>query len=302
MGNILGLYHYAPVYFSEYVEDVRKQNVGDETAIINAFIDSKELDQATVEEYRQTLKDLGELTKNLENFSQSQRLELLNADKDYSTDDESYRRVVFVSGLETFFKNIVSIALSTENTPERAFILKILTLLLIINTILISLILLITFAWTRIIFRPIASLPERLAKLTEERDYSKIIYKRKDEFTPLIRAVNSLAESLADQEKIRSDFVSDFSHEIKTPITALKVFLEGVEDGVVELDEKGLAVVHAELDRLLVITDSIMQYEKIEALKERNGAKEVFDFTEVLEMLRDEYLPILARNGQTIGF
>ena len=289
------------MYFSQYVEDVRKQNTGDETTIINAFIDSKDLDPSTVEEYKQTLKDLGELTKNLENFSQSERAQLLGADKSLSPDDPLYRRVIFVSSLETFFKNIVSVVLSSENTPERTFILKILTLLLIINTFLISLILLITFIWTRIIFRPIASLPERLAKLTVERDYSKIIYKRKDEFSPLIKAVNTLAENLADQEKIRSDFVSDFSHEIKTPITALKVFLEGVEDGVVALDDKGMAIVHSELDRLLVITESIMQYEKIEALKERNASKEVFNLSQILTMLRDEYLPTLAKNNQTIS-
>ncbi len=290
------------MYFSKYVEDVRKQNTGDETAIINAFIDSKDLDPAVVDEYRQTLKDLGELTKNLENFSQSQRLELLMADSNNITEDQTYRQAVFVSGLETFFKNLVSIAFTTENTPERVFFVKILTLLLIINSILISVILLITFIWTRIIFQPVVSLSQRLKKLTVERDYSKILYLRKDEFFPLIQAVNTLSENLSDQEKIRADFVSDFSHEIKTPITALKIFLEGVEDGIVALDEKGMNIVHSELDRLLVITDSIMQYEKIEALKERNVARTTFDLTQVFSMLRDEYLPILARNSQIISF
>lgn len=72
------------MYFSAYVEDVRKQNTGDQTTIINAFIDSKELDPETVNEYRQTLKDLGELTKNLEDLSQSQRLEILTVDSDIS--------------------------------------------------------------------------------------------------------------------------------------------------------------------------------------------------------------------------
>jgi signal transduction histidine kinase len=181
-------------------------------------------------------------------------------------------------------------------------LVKILKLLLIINTLLISAILLITFVWTRVIFQPIVSLSHRLNPLTIERDYSSILYQRKDEFFPLIQAVNTLSENLADQEKIRSDFVSDFSHEIKTPITAIKIFLEGVEDGVVELNEKSMRIIHSELDRLLVITDSIMQYEKVEALKERNAAREHFDLTGVFAALRDEYLPILARNSQIIAF
>ncbi len=290
------------MYFSEYVSDVRQQNLGNETAIISAFIESKDLDPVTVDEYRRTLEDLGELTKNLENFSQSQRLDLLMMDSGAENVDSGYKKAVFASGLETFFKNIVSIAFTTQNTPERTFLVKILKLLLIINTLLISVILLITFAWTRVIFQPIVSLSRRLKRLTIERDYSRILYQRKDEFFPLIQAVNTLSENLADQEKIRSDFVSDFSHEIKTPIAAIKIFLEGVEDGVVELNEKSMGIIHSELDRLLVITDSIMQYEKVEALKERNVAREYFDLTQVLMLLRDEYLPILARNSQIIAF
>lgn len=290
------------MYFSEYVSDVRQQNLGNETAIISAFIESKDLDPVTVDEYRRTLEDLGELTKNLENFSQSQRLDLLMMDSGAENVDSGYKKAVFASGLETFFKNIVSIAFTTQNTPERTFLVKILKLLLIINTLLISAILLITFVWTRVIFQPIVSLSRRLKQLTIERDYSRILYQRKDEFFPLIQAVNTLSENLADQEKIRSDFVSDFSHEIKTPIAAIKIFLEGVEDGVVELNEKSMGIIHSELDRLLVITDSIMQYEKVEALKERNVAREYFDLTQVLMLLRDEYLPILARNSQIIAF
>jgi signal transduction histidine kinase len=45
-----------------------------------------------------------------------------------------------------------------------------------------------------------------------------------------------------------------------------------------------------------------MQYEKIEALKERNAARSSFDLPRVFSMLRDEYLPNLARNSQTNSF
>ncbi|HBY74420.1 TPA: hypothetical protein DEG21_00585 [Patescibacteria group bacterium] len=38
--------------------------------------------------------------------------------------------------------------------------------------------------------------------------------------------MNNLNKSLSLQEKIRSDFLSDLSHEIKTPITAVKCYIE----------------------------------------------------------------------------
>jgi signal transduction histidine kinase len=75
-----------------------------------------------------------------------------------------------------------------------------------------------------------------------------------------------------------------------------------VEDGVVALDEKGLSIIRSELDRLLSTTDSIMQYEKVVALKEKHAQTTEFDITPILTNLRDEYLPTLARNSQMIRF
>jgi hypothetical protein len=55
LGNIGSTVYYAPRYFAQYVEEVRVKNPGDETALIGAFIESKELDPKTIEEYRLTL-------------------------------------------------------------------------------------------------------------------------------------------------------------------------------------------------------------------------------------------------------
>ncbi len=170
-----------------------------------------------------------DLTKSLENYSVSQKqasLDTESALKQIGFSDQSIRQTILVNSLQTFLKNIVSIALSEGSTPERAFLLKLLSMLSYVNTALISLILAITFAWTKYIFRPAVALSERLGQLMEARDYTPVLYSRSDEFAPLVSAVNSLSESLNLQEKIRSDFLSDFSHEIKTPISALKVFLE----------------------------------------------------------------------------
>jgi signal transduction histidine kinase len=133
---------------------------------------------------------------------------------------------VVVRSIRDFLNNIVSIALSTENTPERVFLIKILTMLMSVNLVLISIILGITFLWTKFLFRATKDIEYGLSRLLDRKEYMPIEYKRRDEFEPLIHAVNSLSESLSIQEKIRSDFLSDFSHEIKTPITALKVYFE----------------------------------------------------------------------------
>jgi hypothetical protein len=75
IGNIASMIYYAPGYFNEYVEDVRKQIPSDESALIDALIESKDLDQESLAEYQVVLQDLRELTKSLEDFSEAQRIE-----------------------------------------------------------------------------------------------------------------------------------------------------------------------------------------------------------------------------------
>jgi signal transduction histidine kinase len=303
LGNIGSTVYYAPRYFAEYVEEVRVKNPGDETALIGAFIESKELDPKTIEEYRLTLWDLKELTKNLEQISSTQKAgaDAENTTKSVGFSPDGLRQSVIASGVTNLLSDIISVTFSQKESPEQNFLLKIFTTLFWVNLFLISLILGITFIWTKLIFRPTEALSRRLKELTESRDYQAVAYTREDEFAPLVRAVNTLSLSLSKQEKIRSDFLSDFSHEVKTPITALKVFLEWVEDGVVELDEKWLSIVQGELDRLLSVTDSIMQYEKVVALAEREAKFSEFDLLQVLRDIREEYLPSLARGRQMIA-
>lgn len=45
-----------------------------------------------------------------------------------------------------------------------------------------------------------------------------------------------------------------------------------------------------------------MQYEKIVAMKNREESRETFDLFALLSTLRDEYIPILARNSQMVSF
>jgi signal transduction histidine kinase len=70
------------------------------------------------------------------------------------------------------------------------------------------------------------------------------------ELADLAVDVNALGEALAATEHRRTRLVSDLSHELRTPITALDGFLEGLEDGVFEPDGETLAAMRTETRRL----------------------------------------------------
>ncbi|MCG6881503.1 MAG: cell wall metabolism sensor histidine kinase WalK [Deltaproteobacteria bacterium] len=75
-------------------------------------------------------------------------------------------------------------------------------------------------------------------------------------------------------ENIRRDFVSNVSHEIKTPITAIKGFVETLRDGAVknpEDAERFLGIIEKHVDRLEAIIEDLLNLSKIEQTSEKEG-------------------------------
>ena len=73
-------------------------------------------------------------------------------------------------------------------------------------------------------------------------------------------------------EKVRRDFVGNVSHEIKTPITAIKGFVETLRDGAVknlEDAERFLAIIEKHVDRLEAIIEDLLTLSRIEREAER---------------------------------
>ncbi len=70
------------------------------------------------------------------------------------------------------------------------------------------------------------------------------------ELADLARDVNGLGAELAAAEERRARLVSDLAHEMRTPITSLDGFVEGLEDGVFEPDPETLAAMRTETSRL----------------------------------------------------
>jgi len=73
-------------------------------------------------------------------------------------------------------------------------------------------------------------------------------------------------------ENIRRDFVANVSHEIKTPITAIKGFVETLRDGAInesEDAERFLAIIEKHVDRLDAIIEDLLSLSRIEQEEER---------------------------------
>ena len=73
---------------------------------------------------------------------------------------------------------------------------------------------------------------------------------RDRELADLAGDVNALGNALRETEQRRARLVSDLAHELRTPITSLDGFLEGLEDGVFTADTETLGAMRHETRRL----------------------------------------------------
>ena len=289
--NIFSLKYFATEYFGEYLASIKQEVPDVNFDLISVFTKTKNLDDATIEEYKKTLADLSGISTSLENFSANPRNYapgIIDSLQKIGIPENSIEQVLFVKALDSFFSGIFNFSFLGNTTPEGQFILKIIRAMFLVNILNIVFTLIISFAWIRFSFRPIQSIIDNLSDIISRKEYRQIEYKKKDEFGALIATINELNKNLSRQQKIRSNFLSDLSHEIKTPITAIKCYLEGMDDGVIESTPKNYALLHSEINRLIEITSSIMEYEKLEQTQRETLRITPVDFHKIIGRLQEE--------------
>jgi two-component system phosphate regulon sensor histidine kinase PhoR len=78
--------------------------------------------------------------------------------------------------------------------------------------------------------------------------------------------------SIRRLERMRRDFVANASHEIRTPVTSLKGFIETLQDGAIDDPEAArrfLAIMKKNADRLHAIIEDLLNLSRIEREAER---------------------------------
>jgi signal transduction histidine kinase len=105
----------------------------------------------------------------------------------------------------------------------------------------------------------------------------------KDEIGQLAISFNNMADSLEISENARRNFIANVSHELKTPMTTISGFIDGVLDGTIEQkDQKHyLSIVSNETKRLSRLVVSMLELSRIDGLSYK-FCKKNFDIKKVL--------------------
>ncbi len=119
-----------------------------------------------------------------------------------------------------------------------------------------------------------------------------------DELGELGQTFNHMAESLANAETQRQHLVADVAHELRTPLAAIQGTLEGMQDGILPLDEEQIAALHTEATLLNRLVGDLRLLSLAEAgqLKLERQAVEPGDFIQqVAERLKSQANPKTVR-------
>ena len=100
-----------------------------------------------------------------------------------------------------------------------------------------------------------------------EGDFSKrVAIKGEDEIADLGKSFNNMAESLDVSESVRRNFVANVSHELKTPMTTISGFVDGILDEVIAKEDakKYLRIVSSETKRLSRLVKNMLDLSQID--------------------------------------
>ena len=126
------------------------------------------------------------------------------------------------------------------------------------------------------------------------REYAKgnfettIPVERHDEIGELVDSLHFMASELSKSEQYRKEFISNISHDFRSPLTSIKGYLEAMLDGTIpkELYERYLSVLLDETTRLTKLTEGLV------TLKTLNGNAPIlhitsFDIIKVIKHTRN---------------
>jgi two-component system sensor histidine kinase BaeS len=115
----------------------------------------------------------------------------------------------------------------------------------------------VAFLTARQFLHPIHRIGAHVARLAAGDLTSRLVARRRDELGRMMRDQNSLARSLEASRSRERQWVSDTSHELKTPLAVLRAEVEAMQDGIRVASPEALSAMHATVMRLSRLVDDL---------------------------------------------
>ncbi|MCL2099916.1 MAG: HAMP domain-containing histidine kinase [Oscillospiraceae bacterium] len=144
----------------------------------------------------------------------------------------------------------------------------------------------ITYLMTEKVISPVRAMNRAAKSFAAGRFDVRVPVKGGDEVAELAAAFNSMAADLAANEETQRSFISNVSHDLRTPMTTIAGFIDGILDGTITEDKHAyyLNIIESEIRRLARLVTVMFDITRIQA-GERKFNKTVFDICETARLV-----------------
>ncbi len=163
----------------------------------------------------------------------------------------------------------------------------ILPLFFLISIAVLIMALILSYASSRLLSKPLRDMADT-ARRFGQGDFSARVETdgRGEEIDELTEAFNSMADSLEKSEERRREFLANVSHELKTPMTTIAGFADGILDGTIppQSQKRYLQTISSETKRLNRLVRSMLELSRLQAGDRNTLLQNSFDVSEVLRL------------------
>ncbi|MBQ4071789.1 MAG: HAMP domain-containing histidine kinase [Clostridia bacterium] len=139
---------------------------------------------------------------------------------------------------------------------------------------------------TQRIISPLRNMKVAVKKFGKGDFSTRVAVYGSDEISELATAFNNMADSLEKLEKMRSSFLASVSHDLRTPMTTIAGFIDGIMSGAIPPEKQGyyLQIISSEVHRLSRLVSQLLDVSRLES-GDRKMSFEDFDVAEMARII-----------------
>jgi two-component system sensor histidine kinase BaeS len=148
--------------------------------------------------------------------------------------------------------------------------------------------------------RPLRALTTAAGRMRDGDGTARVAVAGRDEIGRLAAAFNDMAERRHQVEELRRVMVGDIAHEMRSPVTNIRGWLEAAEDGVVPLDRELMSSLLEEALLLQHVIDDLQDLSAADAGELRLHPQPI-DLADLLPAVADAFAASADRAGVTLA-
>ena len=141
----------------------------------------------------------------------------------------------------------------------------------------------IVFFLTRQITSPIQELNNAAKKLGKGDLSQRVAVRGKGDVAELSKTFNAMADGFERNESLRTNFVADSAHELRTPVSTIRGYLEAIRDRLVKPDEATVNLLYGETMHLSRLIEDLQNL----SLSDAGQLKLHYEMTDMTKLIND---------------